>query len=121
MPGFGDLAENALLDCALRGVPYPYTAGNRLGLHSADPGDTGSFELAGLSYARQSCAWNAPSGGVSTLAGDVDFNGLPAGTVGWFSVWTSAGVFTGSGIIPSQTINNGGSVRVLAGTTFSLT
>lgn len=120
MSGFGNSVENALLDCALRGVPYPYSAGNSMSLHILDPADVGIFEVAGLSYTRQPCTWNAASGGVCTLVSDVVFLGLPANTIGFFGVWNSAGVFIGAGIIPTQIVGNGDAITVNAGTTFSL-
>jgi hypothetical protein len=121
MPGFGDVVENAVLDCVFRGIPYPFTSGTFLALHSADPTDAGLFELAGLSYARQAVTWVAASGGVVTLAGSYDFNGLPAGTIAFYGVWTGGGQYVGSGTLPNVTLNNGDSYRVQSGTSFTLT
>src|SRR5215471_6162288 len=116
MPGLGDLAENAVLNAVFRGVPYPYIGGTMLSLHSADPGDTGLFEITGLSYTRKACTWNAPSSGGCALAGDVLFLGLPAGTYVFIGVWTPDNVFIASGTIPAQTLNNNDAITINAGT-----
>lgn len=120
MAGFGDQVEDAVLNCVLRGVPYPFPAGTLLSLHTANPGDTGLFEVAGNAYFRQPVTWNAPSGGVATTTADVDFNGMPATTVLFFGVWTLGGQFAGGGPAPAATLLLGDSYRIYAGTTFQL-
>jgi hypothetical protein len=43
-------------------------------LHSASPGTTGANEMSGGSYARQSCSWNAASGGTKTNSSSLTFS-----------------------------------------------
>lgn len=69
-------------------------AGNQISLvslHDADPGLTGTDELTGGSYARQTPAWAAASGGSITTSASMDFD-IPGGnTVTWVGMWDGAG------------------------------
>lgn len=120
MTGLGSTVSNLVLDLVFRGVPYPYTPGTMVSLHTADPGDTGAGEVLGGSYARQSALWSSASGGQIILANAIDFNGMPATTVTHFGVWTAFGQFVGSGTLPSTSVLSGDSIRLQAGTVLEL-
>lgn len=86
-------------------------------LHTADPGETGTSETSGTSYARKSTAgsdWNAAGAdGQIENAGTITF--ATAGSGGWgtvthFGLWDAAttGNFLGSGALgASKTIDSG--------------
>lgn len=84
MAGPSDNFLEALLD---------YAAGNKLlyvSLHDADPGTTGTDELAGGSYARVAVTWNAASGGALDSSNQPLIN-VPAGaTVAYVGLWDAA-------------------------------
>lgn len=127
--------ENAILDLIFSATAWANYADNALvspqtnihvGLHTADPGDTGTMstsEAAYTSYARVNVArsngWSAASGGSVSPAASIDF---PAGTGGsgtvthfstgktgggaatiLFSGTVSPNVVTGNGITPKLT------------------
>lgn len=68
-------------------------AGLVMSLHSSDPGLTGSGELSGGGYARQTVTFGAESNGVVQSAADVEFTDLPAATIGWIGIWDTSGVY----------------------------
>lgn len=121
MPGFGNDAENEILDLVASGVAYTKGAANRASLHTGDPGENGTAnEVVGGSYARQPISWGAASGGVVSPSAAVDFNGMPAVTVTHFGVWTAAGEFRGGGTCTNRTLLSGDTYRINVGTTWSL-
>lgn len=75
------------------GVDAIAAACTRVALHSGDPGgaNSGSNELSGGGYARGTLAWNAASGGVATLNGNVDISIEAGDSVSWISFWNTAG------------------------------
>lgn len=91
-------------------------------LHSADPGATGTSELAGGSpaYARKAVSWAAPSGGSGDTSANMTFD-VPAGsTVAYWGLWSAAsgGTFYGSGKMTTpETYGAQGKCVVLTGTT----
>lgn len=76
MAGFTTLAETE----ALVGLVGDGTSdkNNWIGLHTADPGDTGANEVTGGAYARQQTDWPAPTSPAVT-GSSVTIN-VPAGT-----------------------------------------
>lgn len=124
MAGFGNDAENEILNLVASGTAYTKGPANRLSLHTGDPGETGTanevVNSGGSTYARQACTWTAAVGGVVNLASNVDFNNMPAVTVTHFGVWTAAGEFRGSGTITNRTLLAGDSYRANTLTTWSL-
>lgn len=71
-------------------------APDHVSIHTAEPDNTGSSEVAGGEYARQAIAWNAASAGSK----DDSTNGaqfkVPAGTHVKFVGFWKEGVFVGS-------------------------
>jgi hypothetical protein len=88
-----DYAENKLLDAVFNatttggGLP---TANPYIALHTADPGETGTNEATGGSYARQQADFAAAASGTLQNNANIDFASMPAvtgnGIVGW-SAW----------------------------------
>ncbi len=71
---------------------------DEMSLHDDAPGSTGANEITGgdPAYARQSCAFDAASGGSSALSASVSFDIPAATTVKYVGLWTSSGaVFRG--------------------------
>lgn len=68
--------------------------GDRISLHTADPGTTGASEATGGSpaYARQTTTWTGGASDGSVPGSQVTFD-APAGTYTHWGQWTGAGVF----------------------------
>lgn len=82
--------------------------------HTADPGDTGAFEVSGGTYTRKAITWNAAA------AGSLDNNAnpaldIPAGTtvthIGFWSALT-AGTYYGSLDVADEAFTNAGTYTV---------
>lgn len=79
------------LNDAVNGIA---TAADRISAHTADPGSTGTSEVTGGSYARQTTVWATAAGG-SRVGSQVAIP-IPAGTtVRYWGLWSSGGVFRG--------------------------
>lgn len=83
------------LNAAVSGIG---AAGRYISGHTADPGSTGTSEVAGGSpaYARVATTWGTPSG--STSVGSQVAINIPAGTtLKWWGIWSAAtgGTFLG--------------------------
>lgn len=91
-------------------------------LHSADPGATGTSELAGgaPAYARKAITWAPPSGGTADTSALATFD-VPAGsTAAYWGLWSavSGGTFYGSGKMTTpETYGAQGKCALLTGTT----
>lgn len=69
-------------------------AADRISAHTADPGSTGTSEVTGGSYARQTTTWGSASAG-SRVGSQVAIP-IPAGTtVTHWGLWSSGGTFHG--------------------------
>lgn len=89
MAGYTDATKNAAVN-AIAGL------GVYISAHTADPGTTGTSEVAGGSYARQATTWGAASAGVR--AGSQISASIPAGTtITHWGIWSAstAGTFVG--------------------------
>lgn len=60
-------------------------------LHSANPGTTGTSELTGGAYGRQSVTWGAASAGSIQTNAAMDFSVPGGSTVAWVGLWASGG------------------------------
>jgi len=81
--------------------PMLATAGTtavRASLHTGDPGTTGTSEVTGGDYARQTVAWQTPSGGTITASGELVFlvPGLGSAEVTHVGLWTAGGAWLGA-------------------------
>ena len=84
MAEMSNYLENALINATLRNTSYTSPATVYVALYTTDPtdADTGT-EVSGNGYARQSVTFGAPSNGVSTNSGAVEF---PQATGSWGTV-----------------------------------
>jgi hypothetical protein len=112
-----DYLENELLDSVFNNgsfaVAQPYVS-----LHTADPGEDGSNECTGGSYARQSGSFTTAASGAVETDADIEFTGMPACTVTHVGVWdaVSAGNFLwGGALSASKTVNAGDTFKINSG------
>lgn len=108
-------AEVLILDAVLRNQSLAVGGTIYASLHTADPGETGTAEVTGGTYARGTVSFAAASAGAISMQGTASFANMPAGTVVGVGLWNhvSAGTFLWGGTISSRTTN--------AGDTFQLT
>lgn len=99
--GTSTTLANRILDSVLRSAAWVAVPGVRLSLHNADPGLTGTNEVTGGGYARQTPVYGAPASSQSTLTTPVSFLNMPAGLVSHVGIWSSDGtpVFLFGGIL----------------------
>ncbi|MDN7179105.1 hypothetical protein M0D69_13990 [Caballeronia sp. SEWSISQ10-4 2] len=106
MPVASAYTKDNIINCLLRGVPFPVPAGSFLSLHTGDPGDTGANEATLVnwpSYVRRDAntgqamgtGWSASANGqgLSQNANQIlwpSMNGGALVQIGWFGVWDSA-------------------------------
>lgn len=114
-----DFAENELLDALLNNGSFAGGATVYVSLHTADPGEDGSNEVSGGSYARQaSGGFSAASSGATDNDANIDFAVMPAETITHVGIWdaSSAGNFLIGGALSAQkTTNAGDTFRLPAG------
>lgn len=84
-------------------------------IHTADPGNTGTSEVTGGTYARVAVTWGTPANGTLSLSSVPVFQ-IPAGsTITHFGLWTSASggqFFGGFALDSSQTYGTAGTYTV---------
>lgn len=114
-----DFAENELLDALVNNGSFAGGATVYVSLHTADPGEDGSNEASGGSYARQaSGGFAAAAGGTTDNDAVIDFTSMPAETLTHVGIWdaVSAGNFLiGGALSASRTTNAGDTFRIAAG------
>jgi len=113
--------EDALINATLRNTSYTSPATVYVGLFTSDPTDAGSgTEVSGGSYARTAVTFGAPSDGVTTNSGAVEFPQATAswGTVGWIGIHdaaTSGNLMYHTALDTSKTIDNGDIFKIAIG------
>lgn len=142
MAGFSDSSENSILNLVYSATAWANVADNaagtpltniHVGLHTADPGDTGTMstsEVAYTSYARvnvaRSTGWTTATTGVISPAAQIDF---PAGTGGsgtvtYFSTGKTSGgaaiIFMSGTVTPSIVTGSAVTPHLTVATTLSL-
>lgn len=116
--GFSDFLENELLDHVLRNSAYTPAATVYVALHTADPGETGTSEVTGGSYARQSAAWDAASAGSCVNSAIITYTNMPATTVTHYSIWdasSSGNMLFAGALDASRTFTAGDAAQFAAG------
>ena len=84
---------NAFFDPSLNGG---VAVARLVSLHSSAPNGSGSAEISGGGYERQSVTWASASGGSVQSGAPVVFN-VPAGsTITHAGIWTESGTWLGS-------------------------
>lgn len=97
MASKSDYLENKVLDHVLRNTALTSPTTVYVGLHTVAPTDsTGGTEVSGGSYARQSVAFDAASGGATANTSLITF---PTATASW-------GTVVGFGIFDAETAGN---------------
>ena len=107
-----DAVINVLNGTGISGVT-PYVS-----LHTSDPGLTGSNEVSGGSYARQSASFSSASSGATATTGTLTYTSMPAVTVTHVGIWdaVSGGNFLyGDALAASQIVNAGGTFEFPTG------
>jgi hypothetical protein len=113
--------ENALINATLRNTAYTSPTTVYVGLYTSDPTDANTgTEVSGGSYARTSVTFGAPSNGVTTNSGAVEFPQATAswGTVGWIGILdaaTSGNLLYHTALDTSKTIDNGDIFKIAIG------
>jgi len=103
---------NAILNCYLRNTAITPPTATYISLHTADPGDTGTSEVTGGSYARVAATFGSAAAAKAIASTtDVLFTGMPAVTVTYVGIWSavSGGTFIWGGAITSKTFTAGDS------------
>jgi len=113
-----DYLENKILDKVFRATDFTVTTAY-VSLHTADPGEDGSNEVTGGSYARQSASFDVAAGGATANSAQIQFTSMPACTVSHVGVWDAAsgGNFLWGGAVTggSKTVNSGDTFQINAG------
>jgi hypothetical protein len=117
MTAFSDFLENALLNHILRGevgaTAFAQPAGIWMSLHSQDPVEIGSFEIAGGSYARKQALFAAPNAGVALTTNAQEFLNLPATNVTHVGLWgavTGGNFLYGGALTPPKNVAAGDNI-----------
>lgn len=77
-----DARANAMLDTE-------FAASDKMSLHTAYSA-TGTNEVSGGSYAKQTITWSAAASRSKASSGNIDFSVPAAVTVAWIGIWNSA-------------------------------
>lgn len=123
MSKMSDYLENAFLNHVLRNSALTSPTTVYLALFTADPTDANSpdNEITGLGgYARNACAFDAPSGGVSVNSAAEDFTaaGEAWGTIThWalFDAATNGNMLIHAPLTASKAVGDGDTLRFAAG------
>lgn len=110
--------ENKLLDAVFNSTAFSVTGNPYVSLHTADPGETGTSEVVGGSYARQQADFTVAATGALENAAIIDFASMPAVTVVGVGIWDapSGGNFLWGGLLTvNKTTNSGDTFRIIAG------
>lgn len=115
-----DYAEAKLVDHVLGTTTFTKPTSVFLSLHTANPGETGTNEVAGGSYIRLAITFGAATvgGGVATSNLTLDFTSMPAATVTAVGLWDASTVgnfLWGGDLASSKTVNSGDTFRVSSG------
>lgn len=85
--------QNALFDTGLDAMAAEIVS---VSLHSTDGGATGSDELTGGTYARQTPTWGAASSGSVSTTDPIAFDVPGGSTVAYVGLWDSGPAWLGS-------------------------
>ena len=121
MAEMSNYLENALINATLRNTSYTSPATVYVGLYTSDPTDANSgTEVSGGSYARTAVTFGAPSNGVTTNSGAVEFPQATGswGTIGWIGLLdasTSGNLLYHSPLDVSKVISSGDIFKIAVG------
>jgi hypothetical protein len=121
MAEMSNYLENALINATLRNTSYTSPSTVYVGLFTTDPTDAGTgTEVTGGSYARKSVTFGAPSNGVTTNSGAVEFDQATAswGTIthiGILDALTSGNLLYHTALDVSKAIDTGDIFKIAVG------
>jgi hypothetical protein len=121
MAEMSNYLENALINATLRNTSYTSPATVYVGLYTSDPTDANTgTEVSGGSYARTAVTFGAPSDGVSTNSGSVEFPEATGswGTVAYIGILdasTSGNLLYHTELDTSKVISSGDIFRITSG------
>jgi hypothetical protein len=121
MAEMSNYLENALINATLRNTSYTSPSTVYVGLFTTDPTDAGTgTEVTGGSYARKSVTFGAPSNGVTTNSGAVEFDQATAswGTIthiGILDALTSGNLLYHTALDVSKAIDTGDIFKIAIG------
>lgn len=111
--------ENKLIDHFLGTTTYTKPTSVYIALFTVTPGEgAGGTEVAGGSYARKICAFNAAASGATENTGNVDFENMPAATtvaIGIFDAVTSGNMLLYGALTVNKTTDAGDTLRIATG------
>lgn len=111
--------ENKLIDHFLGTTSYTMPTPVYVALYTVTPSDTGGgTEVTGGSYARQTAAFTASSGGATSNSGNIDFTNMPAATVvaiGIHDALTSGNLLLWGTLTSNKTTDAGDTLRIATG------
>jgi hypothetical protein len=82
-------AMNSVLNKIFRNTDFTPATTLYLSLHTANPTDSGTSEVTGGSYARQTVAFDAAATSHTQNTGAVSFTNMPATTVTHFAIFSA--------------------------------
>ena len=115
---FTTTTANNIINKILRNTDFTPASTLYASLHTSDPGDSGTGEVTGGSYARLVIAFSAASGKASSNTGALSFTGMPAATITHVGLWSasSAGTFWwGGSLAVSRTTAAGDTFQIAIG------
>ena len=121
MGALSDYSEAQVINHMLRNQAYTPPATVYLALYTTTPDDTGGgVEVSGGAYARQACALDAATVGVTANTSDITF---PTATANWgtivavglFDAVTAGNLLWWGALTVNKTVNNGDVFKVLLG------
>ena len=111
--------ENKLVDHFLGTTTYTKPSAVYVALYTVAPSDTGGgTEVTGGSYARQTAAFSAASGGATSNNANIDFTNMPAATVvaiGIHDALTSGNLLLWGTLTSNKTTDAGDTLRIATG------
>lgn len=114
-----DIIENQLLDALVGTASYTVTTPIKLALVTANGSDSAAgTEVTGGSYARQTIAFDAASGGSIDNNAAISFTGMPACTVVGIEFYDNAGSpkrLAYGPLTASRTVTSGDTVQFASG------
>ena len=114
-----DIIENQLLDALVGTAAYSVTTPIKIALVTANGNDaTAGTEVTGGSYARQTIAFDAASGGKISNNAAISFTGMPSVTVVGIELYDSAGTpkrLAYGPLTNTRTVTSGDTVQFASG------
>lgn len=109
-------AANKILNKILKGTDYTAPSGLVISLHTADPGDSGTNEVSGGSYARQTPTLGTVADKACTNTAAITWTDMPDCTVTYAGLWDGDGALWMYGAFTTpKVVLTGGTLTVDAG------